>query len=162
MKGQEEERVIKTPRGLGNLPGGPLDSALPLQGADFDTGWGTKIPCVCGTAKKKKRKKEKTQTKTKNPKKAIVVSLGKGSQIRAGDFGKRTQPLPIHSLAGSYRAGGGVWRVFWRVAENTQHGSHQWRHLPFLPQLPSVICITDNTPRSANDWASVQQKCTKK
>ena len=89
MKGQEEERVIKTPRVLGNLPGGPLDSALPLQGADFDHGWGTKIPCVCGTAKKK-RKKQKTQTKTKNPKKAIVVSLGKGSQIRARDFGKRT------------------------------------------------------------------------
>ena len=60
MKGQEEERVIKTPRVLGNLPGGPLDSALPLQGADFDPGWGTKIPCVCGTAKKKKKK-------TKNP-----------------------------------------------------------------------------------------------
>ena len=69
MKGQEEERVIKTPRGLGNLPGGPLDSALPLQGADFDTDWGTKIPCVCGTAKKKKEKNKKPKPKQKTPRK---------------------------------------------------------------------------------------------
>ena len=65
MKGQEEERVIKTPRVLGNLPGGPSDSAFPLQGADFDPGWGTKIPCVFGMAKEKK--KTKTQNRNKKP-----------------------------------------------------------------------------------------------
>ena len=99
-------------------------------------GWGTKIPHVCGMAGKKKRK---PKPKQKKPKKAIAVSLEEGCQIRARDFGKRTQPLSIHSLAGSYRAGGGVRGLFWRVAENTQHGSHQCRRLPFLPQIPSAI-----------------------